>query len=72
MIEFHGVVVRYPHREDPALNAVSLLATRKRITAVVGPTTPKGTVLKSLEATWAENPDMNHNNNTGVAIVTVT
>jgi iron complex transport system ATP-binding protein len=49
VIEFNGVVVRYPHRQEPALNAVSLLATRKRITAVVGPNgSGKSTLVRAL------------------------
>lgn len=49
MIEFHAVVVRYPHREQPALDTVSLLVARKRITAVVGPNgSGKSTLVRAL------------------------
>ena len=49
MIEFHEVVVRYPGREQRALDTVSLLATRQRITAVVGPNgSGKSTLVRAL------------------------
>ena len=49
MIEFLDVVVRYPHRQQPALDNVSLLAARKRITAVVGPNgSGKSSLVRAL------------------------
>lgn len=49
MIEFKQVVVRYPRRPNPALDAVSLLAARRRITAVVGPNgSGKSTLVRAL------------------------
>ena len=49
MIEFNAVVVRYPHRQQPALDSVSLLAARMRITAVVGPNgSGKSTLVRAL------------------------
>jgi len=49
VIEFHEVVVRYRHREQPALAKVSLLAKRHRITAVVGPNgSGKSTLVRAL------------------------
>ena len=49
MIEFNAVVVRYPHRQQPALDGVSLLAARNRITAVVGPNgSGKSTLVRAL------------------------
>ena len=49
MIEFNEVVVRYRHREQPALDTVSLRARRGRITAVVGPNgSGKSTLVRAL------------------------
>lgn len=49
MIEFSGVVVRYPHRERPALDGVSLTAPRGELTAVVGPNgSGKSTLVRAL------------------------
>jgi iron complex transport system ATP-binding protein len=49
VIEFNEVVVRYPRRDHPALDAVSLLAGRGRITAVVGPNgSGKSTLVRAL------------------------
>ena len=49
MIEFRHVGVRYPHRQEPALNDLSLLAARRRITAVVGPNgSGKSTLVRAL------------------------
>jgi len=49
VIEFHEVVVRYPRRDRPALDAVSLLAVRGCITAVVGPNgSGKSTLVRAL------------------------
>jgi ABC-type cobalamin/Fe3+-siderophores transport systems, ATPase components len=49
VIEFHEVVVQYPHREQRALDKVSLLATRNRITAVVGPNgSGKSTLVRAM------------------------
>jgi iron complex transport system ATP-binding protein len=49
VIEFRHVVVRYPHRDEPALNDLSLLAARRRITAVVGPNgSGKSTLVRAL------------------------
>lgn len=49
MIEFRDLVVRYPRRDQPALNGVSLHAARARITAVVGPNgSGKSTLIRAL------------------------
>ncbi|CAN5359885.1 N/A [soil metagenome] len=49
MIEFNEVVVHYPRRQQPALDGVSLLAARNRITAVVGPNgSGKSTLVRAL------------------------
>ena len=49
MIAFRNVIVRYPHRELPALDGVSLVADRGRITAVVGPNgSGKSTLVRAL------------------------
>jgi iron complex transport system ATP-binding protein len=49
VIEFRHVVVRYAHRDEPALNDLSLLAARRRITAVVGPNgSGKSTLVRAL------------------------
>lgn len=49
MIAFRNVVVRYPHREAPALDGVSLEAARGRITAVVGPNgSGKSSLVRAL------------------------
>ncbi|CAN5871598.1 ABC transporter ATP-binding protein [soil metagenome] len=49
MIEFNEVTVRYPNREQPALQRASLLVTRGRITAVVGPNgSGKSTLVRAL------------------------
>jgi iron complex transport system ATP-binding protein len=49
MIAFRDVVVRYPRRERPALDGVSLEATRARLTAVVGPNgSGKSTLVRAL------------------------
>lgn len=49
MIAFRDVVVRYPHREVSALDGVSLVAERGRITAVVGPNgSGKSTLVRAL------------------------
>jgi iron complex transport system ATP-binding protein len=49
MIAFRDVVVRYPRAAKPALDAVSLDATRGRITAVVGPNgSGKSTLVRAL------------------------
>ncbi|MEP6989995.1 MAG: ABC transporter ATP-binding protein [bacterium] len=49
MIAFRTVVVRYPHRAVPALDGVSLVAERGRITAVVGPNgSGKSTLVRAL------------------------
>ena len=49
MIAFRDVVVRYPRRDGPALNGVSLDASRGRITAVVGPNgSGKSTLVRAL------------------------
>ena len=49
MIAFRDVIVRYPHRELPALDGVSLVAERGRITAVVGPNgSGKSTLVRAL------------------------
>jgi iron complex transport system ATP-binding protein len=49
MIVYRDVVVRYPRRDTPAVNGVSLEATRGRITAVVGPNgSGKSTLVRAL------------------------
>ena len=49
MITFDGVAVRYPHREHPALDGVSLAAPRRSLTAVVGPNgSGKSTLVRAL------------------------
>jgi iron complex transport system ATP-binding protein len=49
MIAFSDVVVRYPHRETPALDGVSLSAPRGALTAVVGPNgSGKSTLVRAL------------------------
>jgi iron complex transport system ATP-binding protein len=49
MIEFDGVVVRYPRRERAALDGVSLHAPRGQLTAVVGPNgSGKSTLVRAL------------------------
>ena len=49
MIAFRDVVVRYPHQVQPALDGVSLVAERGRITAVVGPNgSGKSTLVRAL------------------------
>ena len=49
MIGFHEVVVRYPRRDAPALDGVSLTAVRGRLTAVVGPNgSGKSTLVRAL------------------------
>jgi iron complex transport system ATP-binding protein len=49
MIVFRDVVVRYPRRDQPAVNGVSFEATRGRITAVVGPNgSGKSTLVRAL------------------------
>ena len=49
MIRFHDVAVHYPHREQPALDGVSLEAARGRLTAVVGPNgSGKSTLVRAL------------------------
>jgi iron complex transport system ATP-binding protein len=49
MIEFNEVTVRYPNREQPALQRASLLVARGRITAVVGPNgSGKSTLVRAL------------------------
>jgi iron complex transport system ATP-binding protein len=49
MIVFDDVVVRYPRREMPALDGVSLDAPRGRLTAVVGPNgSGKSTLVRAL------------------------
>jgi iron complex transport system ATP-binding protein len=49
MIAFEDVVVRYPRRERPALNGVSLQAPAGALTAVVGPNgSGKSTLVRTL------------------------
>jgi iron complex transport system ATP-binding protein len=49
MIAFRDVVVRYPKREEPALQGISLEALRGRLTAVVGPNgSGKSTLVRAL------------------------
>ena len=49
MIAFRDLSVRYPHRESAALDGVSLVAERGRITAVVGPNgSGKSTLVRAL------------------------
>ena len=49
MIAFRDLSVRYPHREPPALDGVSFVAERGRITAVVGPNgSGKSTLVRAL------------------------
>jgi iron complex transport system ATP-binding protein len=49
MIAFRDVIVRYPHRQQPALDGFSLDAVRGRITAVVGPNgSGKSTLVRAL------------------------
>jgi iron complex transport system ATP-binding protein len=49
MIAFNEVTVRYPNREQPALQRASLLVARGRITAVVGPNgSGKSTLVRAL------------------------
>ena len=49
MIEFRGVVVRYPSAERDALAGVSFRAERGVITAVVGPNgSGKSTLVRTL------------------------
>jgi iron complex transport system ATP-binding protein len=49
MIEFRELSVRYPRREVPALSAVSLVARRGALTAVVGPIgSGKSTLVRPL------------------------
>ncbi len=49
MITFGDVVVRYPHRDVPALGGVSLEAARGHITSVVGPNgSGKSTLVRAL------------------------
>jgi iron complex transport system ATP-binding protein len=49
VITFSDVVVRYPHREAPALDGVSLSAMRGALTAVVGPNgSGKSTLVRAL------------------------
>jgi iron complex transport system ATP-binding protein len=49
MIAFHGIRVRYPRREQPALDGVSVDANRGVITAVVGPNgSGKSTLVRAL------------------------
>ena len=49
MIAFRDVVVRYPRREPAAIDGVSFVAERGRITAVVGPNgSGKSTLVRAL------------------------
>ena len=49
MIAFDGVVIRYPTAGAPAVDGVSLVAPRGRITAVVGPNgSGKSTLVRAL------------------------
>ena len=49
MIEFRDVIVRYPRRDVPALDGVSLRASRGTLTAVVGPNgSGKSTLVRAL------------------------
>ena len=49
MISFSDVVVRYPDQQSRALDGVSLVAERSRITAVVGPNgSGKSTLVRAL------------------------
>jgi iron complex transport system ATP-binding protein len=49
MIAFRDVVVRYPRRDEPALQGISLDAVRGRLTAVVGPNgSGKSTLVRAL------------------------
>ena len=49
MIVFRDVVVRYPRREEPALQGISLDAVRGRLTAVVGPNgSGKSTLVRAM------------------------
>jgi iron complex transport system ATP-binding protein len=49
MIAFRDVVVRYPRREQPALDGVTLDAPRRLLTAVVGPNgSGKSTLVRAL------------------------
>ena len=49
MIEFAGVVVRYPHRALAALDGVSFTVPRGELTAVVGPNgSGKSTLVRAL------------------------
>lgn len=49
MIAFRDVIVRYAHRDVPALDGVSLDAVRGRITSVVGPNgSGKSTLVRAL------------------------
>lgn len=49
MIEYREVTVRYPRRDAPALDRVSLRAARGEVTAVVGPNgSGKSTLVRAL------------------------
>jgi iron complex transport system ATP-binding protein len=49
VIVFDDVAVRYPHREQPALDGVSLEALRGLLTAIVGPNgSGKSTLVRAL------------------------
>src|SRR4249919_3250413 len=49
MIELRNVTVHYPRTERPALEQVSLVAQRGRITAIVGPNgSGKSTLVRAL------------------------
>jgi iron complex transport system ATP-binding protein len=49
VIAFRDVAVHYPHRDRPALDGVSLVAERGRISAVVGPNgSGKSTLVRAL------------------------